>query len=926
MGEGLRHWAAGTRPWRMHAGPLAPAVAGPIAVAMLVACSGAPPERPPDAEAGVLRVALAEVPGDVRCVTLTFRGAHTVARAFDVAPGSTEELLATGLPLGSVRISGEAHAAACAMLTGVPTWVSDPVEVTLVLGVVARVRLVFRRAGSAVVEVDFEEPDGGAGEAPDAAVEAPPAEAAPETPGEDAPPDTPVTPDGAPTPDVAPVACSSAADCPTINACIAGHCGPRCDASHPCNGGCCADGTCVSGRAPDACGTDGAACRSCGEGDACVCGACELAKLCTFHSECPPNLACGPRGRCGAACTDGCNGGCCTGTSCVAGTADGACGARGGLCRDCRNAAGGHACIEGKRCGCRSDGDCPAGRSCDVAAGVCQGCQEAADCPIGQACDPSTGLCSTTCAADRLCHQSCCQREGPAPWPATATGICVAGTTPTACGDGGGWCVDCPMRHPPDPFSGCLRSSCFDGRGCGCTTPSAPTSRLQCDLRAGACYSVRCGGPGFGPCPAGMCCRRSNPQDLGFCAPAGTVDSCNGFGDCVACNRPCARQSGVNPCSGTACVSNFHLGCGEFPCPDPATPDLSRYPVLVRPTLAGGTAPVKVALAGDATCALFANGTAQCWGAGWGSPTDTPATIAPVAVPRIDDVFAASRGGICFALAGGGFACSNQLQLGDPFEPALSSRAVQLANYNFARFSLLFETGAVVVGTGPDMRALAVGGHVRQLVAGGDHACALLDGGTVRCWGWGTSGALGYPGTNDLGDDESPAALGDVPLGGPVAALFAGFDRTCVTFAAGGHRCWGSPKPYPEDAPGAPTSEATLGGPVAQFAFGRAHTCVLLESGRVRCWGAAGKGQLGYASTATIGDDEPIGGGGDVELGGRARFLAAGADHTCAILAETGAIRCWGSGDLGQLGHGNGLAIGDDETPASAGDVPLRPR
>ena len=423
-----------------------------------------------------------------------------------------------------------------------------------------------------------------------------------------------------------------------------------------------------------------------------------------------------------------------------------------------------------------------------------------------------------------------------------------------------------------------------------------------------------------------MCCRRAIPQDLGFCVPAGTVDSCNSGGDCYACNRPCTRDStGISRCSGTMCLRNNPAGCGEFPCPDPSTPDLSRYPLLARLPLPGGSAPIKLALAGDASCALFANGTAQCWGAGWGNATETPAAIGPVAVPRIDDVFTESRGGVCFALAGAGFACS-KVQLADPFESSVSTRVVQLANYIVNGFSVLLETGAVLFGTGAVMRELAVGGHVRQLVAGGDHACALLDGGTVRCWGWGTSGALGYPGTNDLGDDESPAALGDVPLGAPVAALAAGFDRTCVTFASGGHRCFGSPRPYPEDAPGAPTSEVTLGGRVGQFAFGRAHTCVLLEGGRVRCWGVAGKGQLGYASPATIGDDEPIGGGGDVDLGGRARFLAAGADHTCAILAETGAIRCWGSGELGQLGYGNGLSVGDDETPASAGDVPLRPR
>jgi len=36
--------------------------------------------------------------------------------------------------------------------------------------------------------------------------------------------------------------------------------------------------------------------------------------------------------------------------------------------------------------------------------------------------------------------------------------------------------------------------------------------------------------------------------------------------------------------------------------------------------------------------------------------------------------------------------------------------------------------------------------------------------GTVRCWGWGLFGQLGYGNTNDIGDDEYPTVAGPVPL------------------------------------------------------------------------------------------------------------------------------------------------------------------
>ena len=41
-------------------------------------------------------------------------------------------------------------------------------------------------------------------------------------------------------------------------------------------------------------------------------------------------------------------------------------------------------------------------------------------------------------------------------------------------------------------------------------------------------------------------------------------------------------------------------------------------------------------------------------------------------------------------------------------------------------------------------------------------------------------------------------------------------------------------------------------------------------------------------------------------------------------IRDSGEVRCWGRGSTGALGYGNPNDIGDDETPASAGDVQIR--
>ncbi len=223
-----------------------------------------------------------------------------------------------------------------------------------------------------------------------------------------------------------------------------------------------------------------------------------------------------------------------------------------------------------------------------------------------------------------------------------------------------------------------------------------------------------------------------------------------------------------------------------------------------------------------------------------------------------------------------------------------------------------------------------VGAMVTQVAAGGHHTCALLTTGAIRCWGQGSFGALGYGNTDSIGDDETPVSGGDVLVGGTVTQVTAGTEHSCALLATGNVRCWGSGSfgrlgygnvnAVGDDETAGTAGDVNVGATVEQIVAGGAHTCVILDGGAVRCWGRNTSGELGYASTLAVGDNETPASAGNVDVGGPVSQLALGMNHTCAVL-EGGALRCWGRNLEGQLGYGNTSNLGDYEPPSSVGGV-----
>ena len=203
----------------------------------------------------------------------------------------------------------------------------------------------------------------------------------------------------------------------------------------------------------------------------------------------------------------------------------------------------------------------------------------------------------------------------------------------------------------------------------------------------------------------------------------------------------------------------------------------------------------------------------------------------------------------------------------------------------------------------------------------------------ISAWGIGNDRASRvYAGGRVEGEEWDGQAIcgGDCDDNNPdpcqVVDVDAGEVHTCVLLDTGGVRCWGTSIGYSEligdDETPACAGDVALGGAAVQITAGAGHTCALMDTGGVRCWGSGTYGGLGYGSTETIGDDEPITDPGEVDVGGAVVLVDAGWRHTCVVL-DTGALRCWGRGSIGRLGHGNEDDIGDDEVPATAGNVEI---
>ncbi len=331
-----------------------------------------------------------------------------------------------------------------------------------------------------------------------------------------------------------------------------------------------------------------------------------------------------------------------------------------------------------------------------------------------------------------------------------------------------------------------------------------------------------------------------------------------------------------------------------------------------------------IAVADDHACGIMA-GKAYCWGGnGTGELADGTSNSRAVArtvnMPNTGYTEIAAQADNSCGIKDGAAYCwgdGERLQIGDGtnndrrqptavtnMDSAVTSIAVGLFH------SCAVKAGAVMCWGQNDQGQLGdnsqadrstaasvqtMDANVSDVATGAEHSCGVKQG-ALFCWGRNDQGQLG------VGDNNRKlVATAVTTLASGVSKVDAFNHVTCALQGADLF-CWGQNSRGQLGTGQAGGSQNTpqkvLSG-VTDFAVGSEHVCAIAD-GKMKCWGRNASGQLGIGNRTDQLTPTDV----TTPLSEPVLSIAAGTQSTCAAGATK--MRCWGEGDGGRLGGGNG--------------------
>jgi alpha-tubulin suppressor-like RCC1 family protein len=358
----------------------------------------------------------------------------------------------------------------------------------------------------------------------------------------------------------------------------------------------------------------------------------------------------------------------------------------------------------------------------------------------------------------------------------------------------------------------------------------------------------------------------------------------------------------THTCAIAADSSAYCWGAGETGALGNGIPLASPVPQAVL--MIGATKFLLISAGDDNSCGVITQGVAYCWGLGslgrLGTGSQTNAFVpAPVTLGRVFDSLSAGQTscGVSHQSAAFCWGMNEQLQLGTPL-PQSALDVCGAVRCSLKPLAVWLDSGDTL-----SFSSVAVGTF---------HTCGLSSDssttGWALCWGSGIVAPLPEDTVFLLGDSlfkrQDP-----VPVAAPQGtvqrlrfkSIGVGDKHTCGVTISGNVYCWGRNDrgqlgSASRTNRAKPIGAAGFGG-FESVVAGYGHTCGRTTDGAAYCWGANDYGQLGVDSISHVDRLSPAG-----VLGGHTFLsITAGNYHTCAIVTG-GAAYCWGDNSAGQLG------------------------